>query len=474
LTHLNQSYLDNYQLHGHKCGDHIDLIENKPTGCIRASFGYCTIKEDINRFIEFLRINFQENEKRKKPEFELLDESLRLDLNKRKGLIENKVFSQNKQYFKIEYLFIYPIKSCAPMKIEDKWPINTLKNKVSGFMFDRQWIIVDENYVPLTQKRLPVLTELRPLIDLDRNVLSLSFRQDSFCLSLDECFKNKANAAKLQVQNANGYDEGDTVSAWLTKIFDLRSKCRLFRMAQELDELTQANGNLNDTLSNVKSGKTENSSKSAFVNKADYLLINIVSVQKLRKFLVTRLSESNQLFEDYSKEELKTIKKSLDYYLVLQFRPNIVISTFQNQITNEETQSTEVDPTFKFDEEFWLEIKILNKPLAFEIVENCNRCQMINISQNSIKLEDDFTLKNFNFNQFSSMLLKELYRMKSNSKFGIYLQRKDNDENIFDKANLNESIKGSLGKEILSIGDIGMATFCNILITKDNRNQIVD
>jgi len=54
LTHLKQSFLENFVHYGHKCGDHIDLINGLPTGAIRVSFGYSTIQQDIKRFIRFL------------------------------------------------------------------------------------------------------------------------------------------------------------------------------------------------------------------------------------------------------------------------------------------------------------------------------------------------------------------------------------------------------------------------------------
>jgi hypothetical protein len=60
------------------------------------------------------------------------------------------------------------------------------------------------------------------------------------------------------------------------------------------------------------------------------------------------------------------------------------------------------------------------------------------------------------------MLLKQLYKLKLNSKFGIYLSRKIHDNNTtvspdkLDFLNVNQNISCKLNNE-LSIGDIGLA-----------------
>ncbi len=63
LPHLTDHTLcQNFRVHMHRCGDHIDLIDGEPTGAIRVSLGYCTIKSDLEHFLRFLRDNFAENE----------------------------------------------------------------------------------------------------------------------------------------------------------------------------------------------------------------------------------------------------------------------------------------------------------------------------------------------------------------------------------------------------------------------------
>lgn len=46
---------------GHTCGDDIDLINGRPTGCVRISFGYMSTINDVNAFIDFITNSFIES-----------------------------------------------------------------------------------------------------------------------------------------------------------------------------------------------------------------------------------------------------------------------------------------------------------------------------------------------------------------------------------------------------------------------------
>ena len=43
---------------GHVCGDSMDLINGKPTGSIRVSFGYYSIKADADKVLDIIRKNY--------------------------------------------------------------------------------------------------------------------------------------------------------------------------------------------------------------------------------------------------------------------------------------------------------------------------------------------------------------------------------------------------------------------------------
>lgn len=45
---------------GHVCGDNIDLVDGRPTGSVRVSFGYMSTFEDCQRFLTFVAECFVE------------------------------------------------------------------------------------------------------------------------------------------------------------------------------------------------------------------------------------------------------------------------------------------------------------------------------------------------------------------------------------------------------------------------------
>lgn len=407
MKHLrdNTNFFENFKLHGHECGDHIDLINDLPTGAIRVSFGYCSIKQDVDKFIQFLNEHFIEYENLNNHAISAISiENIKLTSTDFKNI--------QKQYFKINYIYIYPIKSCAPMKIKDKWWMDS-----GSFIYDRNWLILDSNLIPMTQKRFNLMTKIKPLIDIESNILRLEYEDQSFEMQLeqDELIKNKI----IHIKNFNCYDQGDLVSEWLSNcVFKSNENFRLARIC--------------DSICNDKT-------KATFANKADYLLINENSIHKLKNYL-----DSNLKDEDVNKLSMMYSNSLINEYLSLQFRPNIVVST----------TSLDQNEKFNFEEEFWINFKILNKNIDFEIVENCTRCQMVNIDQSHDNSKS--------LSCYSKMLLKQLYKLKLNSKFGIYLSRKLPNNNTpvsFDKSSffsLNQNISCKLNNE-LSIGDIGVA-----------------
>jgi molybdenum cofactor sulfurtransferase len=411
MKHLkdNNNFYENFRLHGHECGDHIDMINDLPTGAIRISFGYCSIKQDVDTFIKFLNDHFVEHKYDRMNNIIMNIENIKInkiELNK-----------TEKQYFKISNIYIYPIKSCAPMKIKDKWCI-----KNGGFTYDRNWLILDNNYVPLTQKRFKLLTKIRPFIDLDLNILKIEYGDESFEIQLQP--KHEITENKLiHIKNMTCYDEGDVVSEWLSRfVFKTNNKYRLARIF---------NSNHND-----------DKAKISFSNKADYLLINENSIRKLKSYL-NSTDEINKNLSNIYSEAL------IDEFLCQQFRPNIVVSTI---LSNESCDSS-------FDEEFWINLKILNRNIEFDIVENCTRCQMININQSEFQEN-----VNSGISSYSQMLLTQLYKLKSNSKFGIYLSKKQfesNKELPINVFGFEENISSKLNNE-LSIGDIGIALKYNL------------
>lgn len=53
LVYTEQSFLVPFKA-GHVCGDNVDVVEGRPTGSIRVSFGYMSSFEDCQNFLRFL------------------------------------------------------------------------------------------------------------------------------------------------------------------------------------------------------------------------------------------------------------------------------------------------------------------------------------------------------------------------------------------------------------------------------------
>ncbi|KAK3708364.1 hypothetical protein QZH41_014825, partial [Actinostola sp. cb2023] len=166
---------------GHVCGDDVDLIDGQPTGSVRISFGYMSTFSDAQRFLKFIRSCFIENVNAVAQRTELVakqngstkseSDSLSLEQNvdvSAAGSTESpcvyshgQTSADNEQQdsFTLKKIFLYPIKSCGAFEVA-KWQIGP-----RGFMCDRQWMVINESHICLSQKREPKLCLIRPFIE---------------------------------------------------------------------------------------------------------------------------------------------------------------------------------------------------------------------------------------------------------------------------------------------------------------------
>lgn len=121
----------------------------------------------------------------------------------------------------LEGITIYPVKSCAGFSALTKWPITA-----SGLKFDRQWMVINSAGVCFTQKNNKLMCLIRPKICLEENLLELSYPNYSpIQVSLDINKRNidtNANLCQSKVcgDQIKGWDCGDEVSNWLSKVLD--------------------------------------------------------------------------------------------------------------------------------------------------------------------------------------------------------------------------------------------------------------
>jgi uncharacterized protein YcbX len=78
---------------------------------------------------------------------------------------KNKVWSQMAEY-QLSGIYIYPVKSLAGIRVE-RWPV-----KPTGLAYDRKWMLVDEDGLFLSQRKLPRMALIKTA--LTGNELALS------------------------------------------------------------------------------------------------------------------------------------------------------------------------------------------------------------------------------------------------------------------------------------------------------------
>jgi uncharacterized protein YcbX len=127
---------------------------------------------------------------------------------------------------KIQKLFIYPIKSCAGIEVEQA------ELKPTGLAMDREWVIVDQNGQFLTQRQIPHTVWIKPT--LSDTMLTLACpTQASIDLPLD--FRGKTLQATVWRDTILSEDMGDEVAAWLDRFLQIPG--RHFRLLALVDNL---------------------------------------------------------------------------------------------------------------------------------------------------------------------------------------------------------------------------------------------
>uniref|UniRef100_A0A672R208 Molybdenum cofactor sulfurase n=1 Tax=Sinocyclocheilus grahami TaxID=75366 RepID=A0A672R208_SINGR len=360
LAISNQNVKSNLHA-GHICGDNIDLIEGRPTGSIRVSFGYMSSFEDCQNFLRFVVNCFVDkplilDQKRltKLKSAEPMESAASYDLastpNGQLGHQKGQTISpsperiapsedtvskeekNNGSSHTLTNLFIYPVKSCASVEVTE-WPLGP-----QGLLYDRLWMVVNENGVCLSQKREPKLCLIRPIICLASNTLQLQVSgMEPVTVPLETSLANsdlRTSQSKVCGDRVQTVDCGKEVSTWLSEF--LGKPCRLIRQRP-------------DFLRDMKFGreKAENFGPTALslVNEAQFLLINRASMSFLHN------SENEGTWHDMEQ-------------LIQRFRANLVISGQE-----------------AFAEDDWSHLTVGDT--QFQVIGRCGRCQMIGVDQKS-------------------------------------------------------------------------------------------
>jgi uncharacterized protein len=108
---------------------------------------------------------------------------------------------------RISQLFVYPLKSCAAVAVNEALLTDT------GLEWDRNWMVVDENSEFVTQRQLPRMCLIQPQLKHSEMVLRAPGML-ALHIALDAV--EQACRASLWGQDCAAYDMGDIAAQWLT------------------------------------------------------------------------------------------------------------------------------------------------------------------------------------------------------------------------------------------------------------------
>ncbi|KAM0950783.1 putative molybdenum cofactor sulfurtransferase [Dioscorea sansibarensis] len=312
---------------GHACWDDYDILNGKPTGAVRISFGYMSTFEDAEKFLRFIVSYFV-----MKPKFA---EDRYLLRTKEFPFVEiGGRYSQTNVHLKS--ITIYPIKSCAGFSVS-RWPLSS-----TGLFCDREWLLKGSNGEILTQKKVPEMCRIKTLVDLGQRKLHVESPRcnEKLQISLNENVEYGLNeemdvyGQRYKVQNYDG-----KVNMWFTKA--MSRPCTLVRCSSSNYRHCLRKGGREDLC-------RDHQCQLNFVNDGQLLLISEDSVSELN----SRLKRNSR---DVSTEFHEPVL--ID---AMRFRPNLVISGEKS-----------------YAEDNWASVQI--GKAHFTSLGGCSRCQMINL-----------------------------------------------------------------------------------------------
>jgi molybdenum cofactor sulfurtransferase len=348
---------------GQRCGDNHDVIDGKPVGTLRISFGAMSSLSDVGNFIAFV-------------------EEFYIDKNILQMAAPSPPTPILHSGFFIESLSIYPIKSCAAYRIppDIRWEV-----KESGLAFDREWCLVHQGTgSALSQKRYPRMALLRPSIDLIAGILRILFLNDAgltatLQISLDgeQSQHSPINVCDIFTSRTSSVC-GDDV---LVQVYDSPEVAAFFTAALgvpcTLARCPPSPGNRvgrprrprgydaarHDSASLTSGIEIEPGKSILLSNESPILLISRSSVNRLNEDIKAASAIGRAVSAD-------------------SFRGNIVVA---EEVAAGVSESPYVEET-------WRSLQIGNDDNAFEIMGPCQRCQMVCVDQKSAqKRQEPFT-----------------------------------------------------------------------------------
>ena len=226
----------------------------------------------------------------------------------------------------VSELWIYPIKSCQGIKLQQAEV--TLK----GFLWDRELMVISKRGKFLTQRQFPQLAKVQVAIAEDTITLSL---QDNSIEPIT--FTPTLEGEKIEVEiwgdRTLAIDQGDKLAEWFHQVLELtpEKQCRLVRQSPQY-------------IRPVHSKITTDPTPVSLADGYPFVLTTTASLQELNR----RITETYQ-----------SLKPRVP---MNRFRPNIVVET-----------------EIPFDEDNWKLVQV--GEIKFAVAKPCSRCIITTLDQ---------------------------------------------------------------------------------------------
>ncbi|KAA3467858.1 molybdenum cofactor sulfurase isoform X1 [Gossypium australe] len=255
---------------GHVCWDDNDVINGKPTGAVRVSFGYMSTYEDAKKFIDFIRSSFISMPSEFEKRYLLRSKSIPCPTEG----FEDRLSSSACH---LKSITIYPIKSCAGFSVNG-WPLSN-----TGLQYDREWLLKSLTGEILTQKKVPEMFLIKTFINLNQQILSVESprckRKLQIKLDSDSYLPGKEEFY-LQSQRYEVQCYENEINQWFSDA--VGQPCTLVRCCQS-EYCFSLNKNRSMGMCRDVNSKVN------FANEAQFLLISEESVSDLNNRLCSSM-----------------------------------------------------------------------------------------------------------------------------------------------------------------------------------------
>lgn len=361
---------------GLRCGDAHDIIGGRPTGILRVSLGAMTNMKDIDSIVDFIEEFYVE----KIPPVVALNPPI-----EETGFVE--------RHFYIESLSVFPIKSCGAFKIPEgkRWEV-----KREGLAWDREWCLIHQGTgAALNQKRYPRMALIRPAIDLDRGILRITCGiladqvsleislgwEDTSLISTSLCTNSKRPSVVCGDRISLHAYSSPVVSAFFSDYLGV--PCTLARFPPQTANRYSRPRRMPSTWKNrfrklIMPGSFPPDLPPPVrdTNISPLLLSNEMPILVVSRSSVNRLNEKIKANTKPGTGGSKAVAADV-------FRGNIIVAERLAQLGEAEQP---------YAEDHWSAIRIGPDQLRVDVLDACQRCQMVCIDQfTGLRSEEPFS-----------------------------------------------------------------------------------